>query len=261
MTAEPKLTGRASSYPPIADYGFLSDCEVMALVAPSGNVEWLCLPRVDSPERVRRRARPPRRRVPARPGRRQGAGRPALPAGHDDPRDELGHADGLDHRARPLLIGPWHHEDELSETPPPGAHRLRRRPRAAAHRPLRQRRGAGVARLRAGVRLRPGAGPVDATPARVTTTPSPRAEGVDLELRLTTDMRLGFEGGRATARTLLKEGDTRFVRAVVERARAAARPSTSAYRRLVWTAHHWQHWLARGTSPTTPGAATSSAAP
>ena len=38
-----------SPFPPIADYGFLSDCEVTALVAPSGNVEWLCLPRMDSP--------------------------------------------------------------------------------------------------------------------------------------------------------------------------------------------------------------------
>src|ERR1700744_3721787 len=38
-----------------------------------------------------------------------------------------------------------------------------------------------------------------------------RAEGSDIELRLTTDMRLGFEGGRATARTLLKQGDVRFV--------------------------------------------------
>src|ERR1700758_2067453 len=38
-----------SPFPPIADYGFLSDCEVSALVAPSGNVEWLCLPRMDGP--------------------------------------------------------------------------------------------------------------------------------------------------------------------------------------------------------------------
>src|SRR5712692_3418129 len=38
-----------SPYPPIADYGFLSDCEVTALVAPSGAVEWMCLPRMDSP--------------------------------------------------------------------------------------------------------------------------------------------------------------------------------------------------------------------
>src|ERR1700720_2238896 len=39
----------ASPFPPIADYGFLSDCEVTALVASSGNVEWMCLPRMDSP--------------------------------------------------------------------------------------------------------------------------------------------------------------------------------------------------------------------
>jgi len=33
-----------SPFPAIADYGFLSDCEVSALVAPNGNVEWMCLP-------------------------------------------------------------------------------------------------------------------------------------------------------------------------------------------------------------------------
>ena len=38
-----------SRFPPIADYAFLSDCEVNALVAPDGAVEWLCLPRPDSP--------------------------------------------------------------------------------------------------------------------------------------------------------------------------------------------------------------------
>ena len=38
-----------SKFPPIRDYAFLSDCEVCALVAPSGAVEWLCLPRADSP--------------------------------------------------------------------------------------------------------------------------------------------------------------------------------------------------------------------
>jgi len=40
---------RRSGFPAIADYGFLSDCETAALVAPDSSVEWLCLPRFDSP--------------------------------------------------------------------------------------------------------------------------------------------------------------------------------------------------------------------
>ncbi|MGZ6993895.1 MAG: glycoside hydrolase family 15 protein [Acidimicrobiia bacterium] len=38
-----------SIFPPIAEYAFLSDCEVSALIAPDGCVEWMCLPRPDSP--------------------------------------------------------------------------------------------------------------------------------------------------------------------------------------------------------------------
>jgi alpha,alpha-trehalase len=38
-----------SEYPPIAEYGFLSNCEQNCLVAPDGSIEWLCLPRPDSP--------------------------------------------------------------------------------------------------------------------------------------------------------------------------------------------------------------------
>jgi GH15 family glucan-1,4-alpha-glucosidase len=39
----------ASPWPPIASDAFLSDCEACTLVAPCGNVEWLCLPRFDGP--------------------------------------------------------------------------------------------------------------------------------------------------------------------------------------------------------------------
>jgi GH15 family glucan-1,4-alpha-glucosidase len=42
-------TKQPTHFPPIAEYGFLSDCENNCLVAPDGSVEWLCLPRPDSP--------------------------------------------------------------------------------------------------------------------------------------------------------------------------------------------------------------------
>jgi alpha,alpha-trehalase len=38
-----------TQFPPIGSYGFLSDCHTAALVSFSGNVEWLCCPRFDSP--------------------------------------------------------------------------------------------------------------------------------------------------------------------------------------------------------------------
>src|SRR5580698_3004580 len=34
---------------PIGDYGFLSDGEATALVSPGGSIDWMCLPRIDSP--------------------------------------------------------------------------------------------------------------------------------------------------------------------------------------------------------------------
>jgi len=53
--AEPTTSGGAQSaampspFPPIADYAFLSDCHTGALIAPDGAVDWLCVPRFDSP--------------------------------------------------------------------------------------------------------------------------------------------------------------------------------------------------------------------
>jgi GH15 family glucan-1,4-alpha-glucosidase len=36
-------------FPPIGSYGFVSDCHTSALVSYDGAIEWLCLPRFDSP--------------------------------------------------------------------------------------------------------------------------------------------------------------------------------------------------------------------
>ena len=36
-------------FPPIADYAFLSDCENSCLVAPTGAIEWMCIPKPNDP--------------------------------------------------------------------------------------------------------------------------------------------------------------------------------------------------------------------
>src|SRR2546428_13927174 len=36
-------------YPPIADYGMLGDLRSAALLSKQGSIDWICLPRFDSP--------------------------------------------------------------------------------------------------------------------------------------------------------------------------------------------------------------------
>jgi alpha,alpha-trehalase len=45
----PQSAAATSPFTPNADYGFLSNCHTGALVAPDGAVDWLCVPRFDSP--------------------------------------------------------------------------------------------------------------------------------------------------------------------------------------------------------------------
>jgi alpha,alpha-trehalase len=49
MDRDSASPNQPEAFPAIADYAFLSDCENSCLVAPDGSVEWLCLPRPDSP--------------------------------------------------------------------------------------------------------------------------------------------------------------------------------------------------------------------
>lgn len=250
VRVSPDSLAARSAFPSIADYGFLSDCEVTALVAPSGNIEWMCLPRLDSPSVFGSildrdaggfRLGPADNFVPV--DRRYLPGTMVLETSWGAPGGWLIVRDVL-------LIGPWHHDDEYSVT-------QRRAPtdHDAAHTLLRT-----VRCVNGEVQVSLDCEPVfdyGRTPARWEYTGrgyhqgTASADGVDLRLRLTTDMRLGFEGGRATARTLLREGETRYCTlswASVEPPHDYA----DAYDRLVWTAHHWQRWLGRGTFPDHP---------
>jgi alpha,alpha-trehalase len=240
----------SSPFPPIAQYGFLSDCETAALVAPSGNVEWLCLPRFDSPSIFGAvldrdaglfRLGPADVEVPA--DRRYLPGTMVL-------ETSWGTRGGWMIVRDVLLIGPWHHEHDRSHT-----HRRSPTDYDADHVLLRC-----VRCVNGEVQVLLDCEPVfdygQAAAHWEYSGPGyheakATCPGVDVEVQLTTDMNVGFEGPRATARTLMKEGDTLFV-ALSWSEHPAPKTYDEAYSRLVWTAHHWQHWLDHGEFPDHP---------
>jgi GH15 family glucan-1,4-alpha-glucosidase len=235
---------------PIGDYGFLSDGEATALLSPGGAVEWMCLPRIDSPSVFGSilgphagsfRISPADINVPA--ARRYLPGTMIL-------ETSWGTATGWIIVRDVLVIGPWRHENELSHT-------QRRTPTDydAEHILLRTIRcvsGEVQTVMECEPVLDYGRKFVSwEYTDRLYHQGLAKAEGSNVQLRLSTDMRLGFEGGRATARTLLKQGDVRFV-ALSWGGVEPPRDFADAYSRLVWTAHHWQHWLGRGQFPDHP---------
>lgn len=236
-----------SPYPPIADYGFLSDCEVTALIAPSGSVEWMCLPRLDGPSifgaMLDRDAGwfkfgPDDTSVPA--DRRYLAGTMVLETIWDCGEGWLLVRDCL-------VMGPWRHKQ-------PDRGVLRRPPTdyEAEHTLIRT------------VRCTNGAVQfvIDCHPVfdygrhrehwsytergfhQVCVQPA----DLDVGLTLTSDIRFGIEGPSAQARTLLREGESRFC-ALSWAGHPPPEDYEDANQRLLWTAHHWRHWLARGNVP------------
>ncbi len=235
---------------PIGEYGFISDGETVALVSPGGCVDWMCLPRMDSPSIFGAllgrhagtyRVAPSDAMVPV--ARRYLPGTLIL-------ETSWGTDTGWIIVRDALLIGPWRHEQKLSSV-------QRRIPTdyEAEHVLLRT-----IRCVKGEVQTVAECEPVfDYARSRVRWEYTDHVyhqgeavgDGLAQTLRITTDMNLGFEGGRACTRTLLKEGETRFI-ALSWGSKEPPFTYADAYGRQVWTAHHWQHWLARGNFPDHP---------
>jgi GH15 family glucan-1,4-alpha-glucosidase len=240
----------ASPFPPIAQYGFLSDRHVQALIAPTGNVEWLCLPRPDSPsvfaamlDRSAGHFRVGPRDVTVPVGRRYVPGTLVLETTWQTHSGWIIVRDAL-------LIGPWYDDTQRAvdyQRPPDdyeAEHCLLRTIRCVnGHVELVMDCEPAPDYARSSVAWEYLGEGYSAAEAR---TP----DG-DLMLRLTSDLRMGFEGRRAYASTTVREGDERFVAL----SWSAHQPATSyqdAADRVWRTQEFWREWLNHGEFPDHP---------
>jgi GH15 family glucan-1,4-alpha-glucosidase len=246
-TADVPLGG--SPFPPIAEYAFLSDCQVTALVAPNGNVEWMCLPRMDGPSvfgALLDRSAGSFRLAPANAS--VPAGRRYLP-GTMVVETTWGTRTGWVIVRDVLLIGPWHHEDDRSTT-----HRRSPTDYDADHVLLRMLRCVNGS-VEMNMECEPVLNYGRSRAEWEYTGPGyhkarGRAEGSDLELTLTTDLRVGFEGPRARARTTMHDGDVAYV--ALSWRDSGPESYDAAYEALVRTADYWHEWLSHGEFPDHP---------
>jgi GH15 family glucan-1,4-alpha-glucosidase len=239
-----------SPFPPIGDYAFLSDCETTALIAPNGNVEWLCLPRMDSPSVFGSildrdaggfRVGPADVRVPA--ARRYIPGTMVLETSWETRTGWLIVRDALS-------IGPWRHERERSNT-----HRRSPTDHDADHvllRTIKCVQGSAEIKLDCEPAFDYGGLAADWSYSGPGYSEAiARSEGMDLELHLVTDLRLGFEGPRARARSTLHEGEVCFV-ALGWATHSLPKSYEEAEARLAATRRFWQEWLGHGSFPDHP---------
>jgi alpha,alpha-trehalase len=233
-----------SPFPPIADFAFLSDCHTGALVAPDGSIDWLCVPRFDSPSVFGSlldrgagsfRLAPFGINVPS--GRTYEPGTNILltswrtPTGWAVVRDAL-------------IMGPRSGEDTVTpHTRPPSDE-------DAQHVLVRT-----VTCLDGEVEIdlvcepAPDYGRAPAVWTLADDRRSADAAGAGQTIRLYTDLLLGIEENRARARHLLVKGEQSFC--ALSWAEGLAGPATldQARAQLEATTRFWHRWLSRALIP------------
>ena len=242
---KPQSAAAPSPFPPIADYGFLSNCHTGALVAPDGAVDWLCVPSFDSPsifgslldrEAGTFRVGPFAIHVPSarsyEPGTNTLATTWNTPTGWILVRDAL-------------TMGPGDGEDEVTpHTRPPADD-------DADHMLVRT-----VLCLEGSVEVELICEPVfdyGRMPAEWSLVEGDRhvadATGGEQTIRLRTDMALGIEGDTVRARHTLTEGEQAYCSLSWANQLLSPENVDEANARLAATTRFWRAWLGRALLP------------
>jgi alpha,alpha-trehalase len=236
-----------SPFPPIADYAFLSDCHSGALLAPNGTIEWLCVPRFDSPSIFGAlldrgaggfRLGPYGMSVPG--ARRYEPGTNIVETTWMTPSGWLVVRDAL-------TIGPWSDSsDPMAHTRPPtdtDADRVLVRTieciQGSAQIELICEPAFDYARGETRWEAVDGYAVADATDGETT-------------VRLTSDLLLGIEGDRVRARHTLQEGERRFCALSWGSDLHGPRTIEEAGTMLDRTSHFWRDWVDDGHFPDHP---------
>ncbi len=234
-----------SPFTPIADYAFLSNCHTGALVAPDGAIDWLCVPRFDSPSVFGCLLD-------------RGAGTFGLsPFGihHATSRGYEAGTNVLETTWRTptgwllvrtaLTMGPHTHEDEITpHTRPPADddadHMLVRTVECLEGRvevELICEPAFDYGRAQAEWTLVDGSRHIaDAT-------------GAGQTIRLHTDLALGIEGNRVRARHTLERGEKAFCALSWAEQLAGPADLADAEARLAATTRFWRNWLGKARVP------------
>ncbi|HTD08598.1 MAG TPA: glycoside hydrolase family 15 protein [Solirubrobacteraceae bacterium] len=237
-----------SPFPPIADYGFLSDCHTGALVASDGSIEWMCLPYFDSPSIFGAlldrgagswRVGPYGVYVPA--GRRYIPGTNIIETTWMTPQGWLRVVEAL-------TIGPWHDNKEgSSHTRPPTDY-------DADHllvRIIECIQGQVQVEIVCEPMLDYGSAAASWTFAQSGESGVCMLDATDevTDFRLFSDIRMGIEGNRTHGRHTLSEGEKRFCALSWTEGKGGPHTVEQAEEYMDRTGHFWRTWLAEGTYP------------
>ncbi|HEY1356182.1 MAG TPA: glycoside hydrolase family 15 protein [Solirubrobacterales bacterium] len=232
-------------FPPIGGYGFLSDCHTGALVSYAGPIEWLCLPRFDSPsvfgallDRAAGRftLAPPGVVVPI--SRRYEPGTLIIETTWVTDTGWV-----VIHDA--MTIGDW--EEEGSGSRP----RIQHEPDHSLLRLMTCIDGEVEMEMECLPRFGYGADRAEWTGGDLGEATAVGPDGT--ELRLTSDMEISLGDGAATGTIRLREDETGFCAVSWgEQELGGPRSAPEALERLDSTEEFWRQWLRAGSFPDHP---------